>query len=399
MDRRDIIAPMAAAGGAPALGVARATDSPATSAGSSPSAPLNQSRAAFQELLAALREIDARWLGPERHIGQPLDIADGHRVVLHLVSAGLELIGEADPERPVFRRVVSPIRKFEGDNPDALYYSAYVRPDRSYRISGNLAGATYTSVSFELGNADGHFPTGVARAINDTELKAAPDGGYEIRLGPEPRPGNWFRLEPAAGSITTRHYYEAEISAAIGPARTIPITIECLDKVGPKPAPTEESVAAATRRVTNWMRAFTLDHPQLFQPGAMPSWVSMVPNRFNPAALPGANIGFANRDAYYTMAPYALKPDEALVIEKRFPKGRFANVMLWNRFLQTFDYGGRRTSLIVIAHTDPGVPNWLDTEGRANGLVFWCFFFLEEPIQPLATRVVPSASLAARRGP
>ena len=66
----------------------------------------------------------------------------------------------------------------------------------------------------------------------------------------------------------------------------------------------------------------------------------------------------------------------------RLPKCTFANVVLWNRWMASYEYRfGRRISLnrkqmklqpdgsyrIVIAHRDPGVPNWLDTEGRPFG--------------------------------
>jgi hypothetical protein len=54
--------------------------------------------------------------------------------------------------------------------------------------------------------------------------------------------------------------------------------------------------------------------------------------------------------------------------------------VLWNRFMQTYDYAHRRVSLnrkqtklerdgsfrIVIAHSDPGVPNWIDAEGASR---------------------------------
>lgn len=410
MDRRDFIALMAAAGGAPALGLlpgAALAEMPAPAAAS----VQTKSRAAFQQLIQALSEIDLRYLGPERHITQPQDIADGHRLILHLLSAGLELIVEADPERPVFRRMVSPIRKFLGDNPDAIYFSTYLRPDRSYRIRGNIAGAAYTSISLGIGDGDGRYPTGVAKAISDKEMTVAPDGSYEIVLGPAPQKGNWFKLEPDIGSIITRHYFEAERSIAADPSKTIPLSIECLEPTGPKPAPTDESVAAGITRLTNWVRGATIDQPPLMTAGKVPSWVSVVPNRFNPPGLPDGSIGFANRDAHYAMAPYALKPDEALVIEGRFPKCRFGNVVLWNRFLQTYDYDSHQTSLnrlqtrleadgsfrMIVAHADPHLPNWLDTEGRPSGLIYWRFVFPEEPIQPIAARVVPFASLAAPR--
>ena len=83
--------------------------------------------------------------------------------------------------------------------------------------------------------------------------------------------------------------------------------------------------------------------------------------------------------------------------------------MLWNRFLQTYDYVSRRISLnraqaklgpdqafrIVVAHRDPGVPNWLDTEGRPSGVVYWRFLLPEGDIATPEAEVVPIASLKA----
>jgi len=404
MDRRDFMSLVAAAGGTSMLNVAGTA-----AAADAPAAVSTQSRAAFQELLGLLQEIDRRWLSAEWNIARPQDIADGHRDILHLLSAGLDVIAEADPERPMFRRLVSPTRKIQGDNPDAIYFSTLIRDDGAYRIRGNTAGAVYTSISMEVGSADGHYPTGVARAISDKEIKPAPDGSYELILSPLERPGNWFKLEKGVGSVTTRHYFETEKCVAADPTKMIPLSIEPLDPVGPKPAPTDESIAASIRAVGNWMRGFTLEQPPMLKSGKpLPSWVSVVSNKFNQPALPDGLIGFANRDAYYAMAPYALKPEEALVIEGRFPKGRFANVMLWNRFLQTYDYLTHRISLnrkqtvlepdggfrMIVAHSDPGLPNWLDTQGRPSGLIYWRFVFPDEPIQPIATKVVLLASLA-----
>ena len=103
-----------------------------------------------------------------------------------------------------------------------------------------------------------------------------------------------------------------------------------------------------------------------------------------------------------------LGPDEALVMTGRWPTCRCANVSLWNRHMQTFDYVNRRVSLnrkqtkleadgsyrIVIAHRDPGVPNWIDTEGRAFSMVFWRFMLPEGEIETPEARVVPISQLA-----
>ena len=44
---------------------------------------------------------------------------------------------------------------------------------------------------------------------------------------------------------------------------------------------------------------------------------------------------------------------------------------------------------MVVAHADPGVPNWIDTEGRASGTLFFRYFLAEGDVEPLSTEVVP----------
>jgi hypothetical protein len=81
-----------------------------------------------------------------------------------------------------------------------------------------------------------------------------------------------------------------------------------------------------------------------------------------------------------------------------------------NRHLQTYDYAHRQVSLnraqtkvepdgsfeIVIAHRDPGVANWIDTEGRPFGMVFWRFFLPAGPIETPQARVVAFSEVSAR---
>ena len=91
------------------------------------------------------------------------------------------------------------------------------------------------------------------------------------------------------------------------------------------------------------------------------------------------------------------------MVTGRWPECRFANVCLWNRQQQTYDYTTRRVSLnrtqtaleadgsfrMVLAARDPGVPNWIDTESRPFGLVFWRFMLPEGEIETPAAEVVP----------
>jgi hypothetical protein len=306
----------------------------------------------------------------------------------------------------VFRRIVSPTRKMTGDNPDAIYFEAPIDARYAYKVAGNTAGAVYTSITIEAGAEEGKYATRTAGDINDTQFDIAPDGSYEIFLGGEPRDRNWLALDPDAGRITTRHYYELPEPAAADPTLRIPLAIEVLEDVGPPPPWDDERVAAAIHRVVNYVKGKTVESNK---PGAArPTWVSTVPNEFPKPELPG-DLAFAAVDAAYSMAPYVLGPDEALVITSRWPKCRFANVALWNRYLQTYDYVHRpvgrnraNTTLeadgswrMVLAHEDPGLPNWIDTEGRPFGMVYWRWFLPEEEVPTPEATVVKLADLRA----
>jgi hypothetical protein len=138
-----------------------------------------------------------------------------------------------------------------------------------------------------------------------------------------------------------------------------------------------------------------------------PSFVSLVPNTFPQPVTPG-DFGLSAYDAAYSMAPYFLGPDEALVITGRWPECRFGNLSIWTRHQQTYDYLNRTVSLnraqthvepdgsfrMVIAHRDPGVANWIDTEGRPFGMMFWRFFLPEGEIDTPQATVMPIDSLA-----
>ncbi len=370
-------------------------------------APDSQSRKAFRELLASLAEVDERYLSAELGVTSEQDEADGHRFLVHLLETALHREFEGGPEHPVFTKWVTPRRKVLGDNPDAIYFDAPVDPRFVYKVRGNIGGAIYTSITIDAGTADGKYATRTAGVINDTDFDVAPDGSYEVTLGGAAQERNWLELPDDAGHLTTRHYFELAEPAGADPTRVVPLTIERIGADGPPPAPTDASVAAGIRRVNNFVRGNTVERPPRNEQ-KLPSFVSIVPNVFPKPVVPG-DLGLAAFDAAYCSASYVLAPDEALVITMRWPECRFGNVTLWTRFLQTYDYAHRpcgrnraNTTLepdgsfrIVIAHEDPGVPNWLDTEGRPSGSVFWRFFLPEGDIDTPQAEVVKLADVRA----
>jgi len=367
--------------------------------------PASESRKAFDDLLDLLRELADRYAGPEWLVQEPDDVAEALRAVLHLLEASLLTRVESSPAHPWLREFPLPTRKFLGDNADAIYYETAISPDHTYRLRGNMAGAAYVSITIEAGAPDGGMSKSTAGVINDTQFDVAADGSFEIRLGGDPAERNWLDLSPDACRITTRHYFEDEVPAARVP-RHIDFRLEVLDPAPPPEAPNDANVAAAIRRVAKFLRTSTLDMgppPRENQP----DFVSRVPNEFPKPVKPG-EYGLAAADAAYSMAPFMVPPGQALVIEGRWPQDcRSANVCLWNRHMQTFDYLNRQVTLnrrqtvveadgsfrIAIAHEDPGVPNWLDTEGRSFGLVFFRYMLPESEIETPRAKLVPVDSL------
>lgn len=369
----------------------------------------DQASAAYAELAATLEEIEAKYISPDRGMKSIEERTAGRYLLANALQHGFQCWFDVDPQRPVFHRWLSPTKKLLGDNPDAVYYGAITDPAGTYRIRGNVHGACYTSFAVEAGAQEGHLSKGVVATLNDTEFDVAADGSYELIASSEPQPRNWLRLEPGAGSITTRHYWEWDRSVAADPTFHVPLWIEPVETPKAAAPMDDAAVAAGVRRVVNFVRGATIDFPDI-PPEVMPSWVSNEVNQFDNSAYGESNteIGYAAKDNAYLQARYELAPDEALVMRGRFPRCCFSNVVIWNHRLQTPPYRHRRVSLnrrqtvyepdgsfkMVIAHRDPGVPNWIDAAGLTTGMIFWRFLMPEEPAPPIEAELVKVDSLA-----
>jgi hypothetical protein len=364
-----------------------------------------ESRKALRDLIDLLTEIDERWVGPEWNLHSDDDVVGAHRSLMQVLEGGLATMFESDAEHPAFRRIVTPWRKFTGDNPDAIYFDAPVRPDHEYVVRGTVSGAVYVSLTVEVGTEDGSMATRTAGVCNDTQFDVDDRGWFEIKVGGAPRERNWLPLPEGASRITTRHYYEDVTCAAGDPLREPVLLIDTVEHVPAPPVPDDRMVAAGIRRVAGFVRSRTLGMPPMVN-AEQPAFVSLIPNAFPQPVAPG-DFGLSAYDAAYSMAPYFLGEEDALVITGRWPECRFGNLSIWTRHQQTYDYLNRQVSLnraqtqlepdgtfrMVIAHRDPGVGNWIDTEGRPFGMMFWRFFLPVGEIETMQTTVVAVDSL------
>jgi len=365
--------------------------------------PTDGSRAAYAAFFDFMKRLDAEYLGADRGISEAADVAEGEHMLLHLLKAGLDVYVDNDPGRPRFAPLAGPTLKWGGEGADNPSHCAPLDVGRRYVIRGSLGDAVYVSFTVYKGKQEGDWNDGVVSALNHTQFRVDADGRYEIEVSADPKPGA-LHMEPGvANCVIARHYFEGEVCALADPSLRIELSIETRDDpTHPRPiAPA--ALAERLEAARTFIHGQTLARPALGA-GEPPPWFSLVPNQL-PQPLqwvPTEGGGAGAVDNAYCAGLYVLGPDEALVIEGRWPPCVYANVMLWNRYLQGYDYRYRPCSLnrrqmqadadgrftAVVAHRDPGVPNWLDTGGRPNGILYWRFLLSEGEIEQPRCRVV-----------
>jgi hypothetical protein len=363
-----------------------------------------KSTAVFDDLIAALTDIRDSYVLSDQRFTDPLDVVEGYRSVGQLLSAASELFFEADPDHPRLAPIVSPARKLQGDNPDAIYHYARIRGDRAYRVFGKVDRECYTSFTVHGKAPDGALAGPILGDINDRQFEIAPDGSYSLVLSATEQPGDWLRLDPAAFSLVVRSYFQLKTSAQNDPSVHVQIGIEQLDPVGPPPPLSDDVFAERLREGVAFLRQTTIGQTLPDVPSRVP-FVSNEPNVLpTPFSFRGSGLPVPGAvDIFYASTRWQLEPDQALVMTGVLPVCAFANVMLWNRHMQTLEYRHRQSSLnmnqialepdgsyrIVVAHEDPGVPNWLDCEGHRAGTIFWRFLLPETDPGRTACEVMP----------
>ena len=348
------------------------------------------SGAAFRELLDVLRDADTTFLAGPRAVTDAVNIAEGYRHLTHLLSYALDLYLESDPERPRFTPLASPTRKILGDNVDSRYFFTAINGTRAYRISGRRGNEVYLSFCIYGGKPDGEWSDRVVANVSQRDITFGADGSFELTLSPDAPPAgamNWVKLDNDAVCVTSREYY-----TDIDDAQPAHFSIEPV-QAAPAPAPlADDLLAARLRAVTTFIRE-TIN----FAP--IPP-LPMVNQLLPPMPWSPTVRGWGTPDNIYALGAFELEPDQALIIDGRSPRCTYWGVQLWNRYMQSLDYRYHRVSLnhaqavmepdgawrVVIAHSHPGVPNWLDTAGHRAGLFFCRWLQAEDfPEQPTCT--------------
>jgi hypothetical protein len=348
---------------------------------------------AFHELIDLIRDADRGFLEGFRAVDD-LSALEGYRYLTEVLTVALDCYLWADADRPTIVPIVGPTRKFGGDNADAFYYFAPVRPERTYCLRGRRGDAAYLSITVYGGPTDGRWSNRIVGTLNDRQLAFAPDGSFEVVLSAREHAGNWMRLDADAVALITRDYL---VDPRWG--KQASWSIEALDPVSP-PRLTDGDLARRFQATANFIR-------ELLQITPLPVDPTKLNTIDEPYPVPQQTYGWAAADAAYAMGAFALEPDQALVLEGTSPECAFWNLCLWNPYMQTYDYRYERVTInggqvqyeadgswrLVIAARDPGVPNWVSTADHPSGRI-WFRWFLPAalPARPRA-RVVQLTEL------
>jgi hypothetical protein len=347
-----------------------------------------ETSAVFKELMAELSGLDAKFFDGPIPLADEQSVLEGYKWIFSLLQVALDVNVWADRGRPRFVDITGPYKKWGGDNADAFYQFAPIDPARTYRVRGKKGDAVYFSLTVYGGPDDGRYSERIVGTVNDRDLSIAADGSFEMILSPHDHPRTWLKLEPDAVAAITRDYVTDPKTA-----RRVAWHIECLDP----PATYRERDADLARRfraALTWIREQARIVPL---PLGEPNTVE------EPYPVPKVTYGWAAGDAAYAMGTFDLKEDEALLISGRSPECAFWNLCLWNQFLHTYNYDYERVTInggqvryaadgswtIVVAHQDPGHPNWISPAGHPRGRMWFRWFYPAQTPERPRTRVVP----------
>lgn len=375
-------------------------------------------RAAWNDLIDALNRARDAIDSPDLHAPPETDrgLAEGYRYLLGFTFGAIERAFCEDPEFPYFRRAIQPVDKATIDNADALYLSASIDGDKSYRVQGRLAGPkapqymifeAHTAYAGDSGSLAELSPAerAVTGSLDSTDLVVADDGHFEILVAPQ-RPaghtGNYLATSQADDTKPARfliarmlfHDWENEVSPEL--------EIVKVGQEGAHPPSIDPPAAAAKIRrvgeiVENQMKFWNEFYDIVLEAHGDRNGdgrTFMPRNGLNEPARANLATGGGQCTNVYSGGMFDLGPDESLLIEVNTPVSPSYNGFhLGNLWGESLDYANHMTSVngfqaepdpdgmirYVVAHTDPGVPNWLDTTGHQRGFMTVRWTYPEPP--------------------
>ncbi|MBJ7338375.1 hypothetical protein [Mycolicibacterium sp.] len=252
------------------------------------------------------------------------------------------------------------------DNPDSVYRVIPISGDERYAIRGRVGENRMTENYFTLWDAN----MGTVAVLNGRTMEVESDGSFTITVDSDPagdRP-NHVQSTPEA-----QEFYIRDVLLNWDRDDPNHLEVQRLGTEPTVPARTLDEQADATAAMMAHFANFT---------GKLSHGVyKMAPNQFN-LAWSADKVG-AMRNQVYVMGRFELNPGEAFVVDVGDGGAEYFTVPLSNVWGTTLDIVDRTGSLnkaqsvanedgtytYVISARDPGVANWIDSDGLHEGIL------------------------------
>jgi hypothetical protein len=384
------------------------------------------------------------------------NLAEGYRYLMGYVHSAIERAFHEDTARPSFRNALSILNRGTIDNADAIYFYAPIDGRLTYVVRGQVedcsgwrAGSSARSgrkaphyVIFEATSGVLAGDSGDLRELtpgvkaqtgklDSSAIQVDEDGCFEILLAPTRPPGHEGNYIPTLKVVSRPHptdphappeRYANHVSGRQvfndwAREEAIHLSITQLGVEGTAAsAYGPDQAAAELRRCGELVRgqmhfwnAFwtVLMGAYGHREGGLPG-IEFARNQFNQINAASGATGGGMSTNLYAGGVFELAPDEALVIESRVAlEPQYMGFQLANLWGESVEYANALGSLngfqsevdsdgvmrLVVAHRDPGVPNWLDTTGHPEGFVTARWAYSEMPARSewptVVARTVP----------
>lgn len=361
---------------------------------------------AFCDALKAAGELAFKEANP----ADPLLRADAFRFLTQNLGQAFPLALETrDPAYPQIHWFTHPTMKLGGDVADFTYRQAWISGEHAYKITGRKGTARWFNFTVQgprpeqipgTEHAPLHEPFGDVPESNllGHQIKADADGRFELFIGGPEHAANWLPTTPGSRKLFIREAFDAW-----GETPT-QLTIERIGMDTPPPLPSPERMTAAFAWAGEFVTGLMRDWPEH-------SWATSggVVDPAQPNRFPGAeanDAADARRGRMAAHMVWRLEPDEALIVEMDSHDG-FWIFGMGGVFMGSLDFLYRPVSYtparthvgadgvvrLVLAHRDPSVQNWLDTQGFSQGNLTYRNLMSQNPAA-FRTRLVKHADLA-----
>ena len=323
------------------------------------------------------------------------DRLEGYDYLAGRIRMAMQMAFDHDLDRPLF---INPTHQFSRqglDNPDAIYFNAYLKEGVEYVVRGRRGTSADLSFQVMSGSYSADSAAGSLLAFDDRELEKDADGNFEFR----------YVAEPGAKTMIVREVFNDWDTEERGT-----LTIERVDTLGQPAKPLRRERLAQRYEVA----AKSLV-------GSIQTWIAF-PHFFQykepvnvptaPQSTPG---GLSSQRS--SIGHYDLAEDEALVITvPECTDCAYQAIQIGSDWYASTDYETHQTSLtkaqaqvdpdgkmrFVISETPPGgtpIANWLETTGHRTGALMLRWQRLERDLGPEdgpVAEVMPLADVPSR---